>query len=43
MRTKNKVLADISTYEIKDKGYGKYLEFKILVEEILKIDSGEES
>lgn len=41
--SKNKVLADISTYEIKDKGYGKYLEFKILVEEILKIDSGEES
>ena len=41
--SKNKVLADISTYEIKDKGYGKYLEFKILVEAILKIDSGEES
>ena len=41
--SKNKELSDIGTYEIKDEGYGKYIEFKVLVEEIItKIDSGEE-
>ena len=39
--SKNKVLADISTYEITYGQYGKYIEFKVLVEEILKIDVGE--
>ena len=41
--SKNKELADIGTYEIKDEGYGKYLEFKIHVDEIIKIDTRKES
>ena len=39
--SKNKALADISTYEIASNNYGKYLEFRVDIEEILKIDSGE--
>ena len=41
--SKNKALADIGTYEIASNNYGKYLEFRVDIEEILKIDSGEES
>ena len=39
--SKNKTLADISTYEIVSGQYGKYIEFKVIVEEILKIKEGE--
>lgn len=43
--SKNKTLADISTYEIVSGTYtyDKCIEFKFSVEEILKIDTGEES
>ena len=37
--SKNKTLADISTYEIVYGHYGKYIEFKVLVEEIIKIET----
>ena len=36
--SKNKVLADISTYEVKSDSMGTYLEFKVSVEEITKIE-----
>ena len=39
--SKNKALADISTYEVKHGEYDTYIEFKVLVEEIIKIDTGE--
>lgn len=37
--SKNKALADISTYEIVYGHYGKYIEFKVFVEEIIKIET----
>lgn len=39
--SKNKALAAISTYEVKHGEYDTYIEFKVLVEEIIKIDTGE--
>lgn len=38
--SKNKALVDISTYEIIYGEYSKYIEFKVNVEEILKIKEG---
>ena len=40
--SKIKTLADISTYEIISGQYGKYIEFKVIVEEILRIGTGKE-
>lgn len=40
--SKNKELAGIGTYEIVSGAYSEYIEFKVLVEEIMKTGTGEE-